>query len=295
MPPLQRRTQHPYRATTLEELPAGLLALAEKTLLPDDPFEKIFIIPGQMMARKIGGFGGMHWIPEQALLFTQRGIIHVQAGKSGDEIGRATYLPGSSLLHAQASLILLYARMEICTAANDEMSRIDVEFNSVGYDMMEPSLHKLIRLAWGQAQDHNENGYRNLLLEKLEGQSYKFRNGLEIHALQPDEKLIGFVFQPRVFMRYVRVIRRQLAPASLMALTDKQLIIIEEGMSSATSYGYVFTYCPRANVADIDFKPNGTLQELCFHFKKDAVTSEHQLKMENENALACQALWASRA
>jgi hypothetical protein len=286
MPPVQRRAEHPYRAKTLKELPDRLRALAEKTLLPDDPAEKIFVIPEQMLSKKIGGVGRMHWVPEQSLLFTQRGVIHVQAGKSGDEIGQANYLAGSSLLYAQMSLILLYGRMEICAAVNGEMSRIVVEYNAVSHEMLEPSLHKLIRLAWDQAQDQNANDYINLLLGKLEEQSLKFRNGLANHALQPNEKLLGYVFQPRVYMRYFRIMRRLIAPASLIALTDKQLIIIEDGMTGASSYGYLFTYCPRANLVDVASEPADTLQDVCIHLGKDAVMADHRLTLENVTVLA---------
>jgi hypothetical protein len=295
MSALPRRTEHPYRAKTLEELPGGLFALAEQTLPADDPVEKIFIFPGQMLSKKMDGVGGQHWVSEQALLFTQRGVVHVKAGKSAGEPGQAAYLTGSSLLYAKISLILLYGKMEICSAVDDQASSIVVEYNAVAHDMLEPALHGLIRLAWDQAQGGETQETKNRLLATLEGQSYKFRNGLDLHALQQDEGLQDSVFQPRVFKRYVRLIRRLIAPASLMAITDRQLILIEEGMSSATSYGYQFTYTARANVAGVDARAKASLDEVCVHFKKGAVTSEHRLRMEFANALACQNLWASQA
>jgi hypothetical protein len=282
MPPLYKRAEHPYRAKTIEELPAGLRDLAKKTLLPDDPAEKIFVIPEQMLSKKTGRFRRMHWVPEQSLLFTQRGVIHVQAGKSGDDMGQANYLAGSSLLYAQMSLILLYGRMEICAATNDEIARIVVEYNAVCHEMLEPSLPKLIRLTWDQAHGQNANDSITFPLEKLEEQSLKFRNGLANHALQPDEKLLGYVFHPPHFRSYFHIMRRLIAPASLMALTDKQLIIIEEGMKSATSFGFVFTYCPRANVVGVDSEPTDTLQEVCIHLSKEAVTADHRLTLEKE-------------
>jgi hypothetical protein len=293
MPPAHRRPEHPYRAKTLEELPVRLRSLAAQTLLPDDPAEDIFVIPEQMLSKNKDGIGGMHWVPEQCLLFTQRGVIHAQAGKSGDEIGQASYLAGSSLLYAQMSLILLYGKMEICAAVNNEMSRIVVEYNAVSHDMLEPALHKFIRMAWDQAQDQNAKDDKNYLLEKLEDQSYKFRNGLALHALQPVEKLFGYVFQPSVFKRYFRIIRRQIAPASLIAITDKQLLIIAEGMTNATSYGYYFTYCPRAYVVDVDSEPADTLHDVCIHLRKEAVTADHRLRVENGTLLALRDLCSS--
>jgi hypothetical protein len=293
VPPLYKRAEHPYRVETIDELPDGLRDLARKALLPDDPAEKIFVIPEQMLSRKTGRLVGMDWVQEQSLLFTHRGVVHVRAGKSDGDMGQANYLAGSSLLYVQMSLILLYGRMELCAAANDELSRIVVEYNAVCHEMLEPSVHRLIRLAGGPAHAQNANDSRDFLLGKLEAQSLKFRNGLAIHALQPDEKLLGYVFQPRLYPRYFRLVRRLIAPASLIALTDQQFIMIEEGMKRAPCYGYVFTYCPRANVVVVDTEPTDTLQEVCLHLRKDAFTADHRLTLKNETVLALRDLCSS--
>jgi hypothetical protein len=290
-----KHREYPYQVSGLANLPVGLRQLAELALPPAEPANPIFVIPGQLSAKKFGGFGGMHWVPEQALLFTPHGVFHVQAGKSTNEMGHAKYLPGNSLLYARVSLVLLYGRMELCGVVNDNLTSIVVVYNSVSHELMEPALKNFLRLAWDQTRDEGSSYYHNLLLGKLREQSYKFRSGLENHSLQPDERLLGFVFQPRIYKQYFRIFHRLIVPAGLVALTRKQLIIIEEGVSSATSYGYFFTFCPRANVVNIETKTNGRLQNVYIHLRKDNVTTEHQLTTENANALACQALWAKDA
>jgi len=290
-----RRAEYPYQVKSLANLPDGLRQLAEQAIPAAEPTNTIFVIPEQMMPKKLGGLGGMHRVPEQALLFTPHGVIHVQAGESADEMGQAKYLPGNSLLYVRVSLVLLYGQMELFVAVNDSLTRIVVQYNSVSHELMLPALKNFLRLAWDQTRDQESNGYQNLLLGKLEEQSYKFRSGLTNHCLQPDESLLGFVFQPRILKRYLHMFNRLIEPASLLALTDKQLITIEEGSTSATSYGYFFTFCPKANVVNIETKTNARLQDVYIHLRKDNVTADHQLTLENANALASQALWAKYA
>lgn len=287
-----RRREYPYQVRDLANLPDGLRQLAEQALPLAERAETIFVIPGQMLAKKFGGMGGMHWVPEQALLFTAQGVVHVQAGKSPDEIGHATYLPGASLLYARVSLVILYGRMELC-GGSENLTRIVVEYNSVSHELMQPAFLNFLRLAWKPAQFREENNYQNLLKGKLNEQSYKFSSGLEKYCLQADEYLHGFVFQPRVYKHYFRVFHRLTAPASLLALTDRQLILIEEGMTSATSYGYFFTYCPRANVLNVDTKPSDKLDEVHVQLGKDAMRADFKVTQEKNNALACQDLWVT--
>jgi hypothetical protein len=290
-----KRREYPYQVSGLANLPVGLRQLAEQAQPPAEPANAIFVIPGQMLSKEFGGFGGVHWVPEQALLFTPHGVFHVQAGKSTNEMGQVKYLPGNSLLYARVSLIILYGRMELCGVVNDNLTSIVVVYNSVSHELMEPALKNFLHLAWDQTRDEGANYTNDFLLGKLNEQSYKFRSGLEYHSLSPNERLQGFVFQPSIYKHYLHIFHRLIAPAGLIALTDKQLIIIEEGVSSATSYGYFFTFCPKANVVNVVTKTKGRLQDVYFHLRKDNVTADHQLTLENANALACQTLWAKYA
>jgi hypothetical protein len=293
MQPSPRRREHPFLAKNLEAMPAGLKELARQTLKPDELAQTIFVIPEQMMPKKFGGLGGAHLVPDQALLFTSSGIIHVQVGKSTVEMEQSQYMPGNSLLYLRISLVLLYGQIELYGVANNSLTCINVQYNAVSHELVLPALKKFLRLAWDQTRDQELDTYQNLLLGQLEDQSYKFRSGLELYSLQPDEHLLGFVFQPRIFKQYLRVFRRLIAPASLLAVTDRQLIMINEGITSASSYGYFFTFCPKANVVQVDSRANNSLQEVGIHLEKNSITAEHQLTQDNENALACQALWAT--
>lgn len=283
--------EYPYQARDLSEIPDRLRQSAYQTLPPGELAKTIFLIPGQLLAKKLTGAGGMHWVPEQLLVFTEQGVLHVQASKLPKEKAQANYLPGSSLLYGRVILVLLYGRMELCGVVDGFQKQIVIEYNSVSHELMQPAYLNFLRLAWQPAVILEANNYQNMLLGRLEDQSYKFRSGLEKHCLQKDEFLQSFVFQRRMLKTYLRIFHKLIAPASLVAITDRQLILIEEGTTSATSYGYFFTYCPRQNVVGIERRPKDRLEDICVTLRKDGSSIEHQLTQETANAEAFQALW----
>lgn len=128
-------------------------------------------------------------------------------------------------------------------------------------------------------------------MQEIERQSFKFRNGLQHYALQPDERLLGYVFQPRIVQRYLRVIRRDAAPTTLLALTDTELIVVEEGLGYATRYGWFFTFCPRMGVAGIEIESKAGRQAVRARLARGKVTAERQVTLENDAALAWRDLW----
>ena len=145
-----RRTDHPYRAETLNDLPDGLRPLAEQSVIPGDPIETIFVVPERYLSQHWGEPGGMRRVPEQALLFTARGALHVQGENLPGQPAQATYLPGCDLLYAHLSLVLLYGRLELCGIANDALAHIVVEYNTIRHDLVQPGLQRLLRQAWGR-------------------------------------------------------------------------------------------------------------------------------------------------
>jgi hypothetical protein len=284
-----RRTEHPYCAKTLADLPAELRQLAEQSLMPDDPAHTIFVIPPQLLPKQFGSVGGMHKVPEQALLFTAQGLIHIRRGNPPERPGKAIYLRGDNLLYAHLSMILLYEKLELCGITNSGLTRIVVEYSVVSHHLVQPALQQLLRLAWGLPNsDKPRIDTTNLLLYELEQTYYKFSSGLRYYALQPDEQLLGYVFQPRIMKKYLHVFRRQVAPPKLLALTQSGLIMIEEGMSSATRYGWFITYCPRNCVERVEIKPNSAWQDVIVHLSRGDVAAERWTKLGNEAALAWQ-------
>jgi hypothetical protein len=291
-----RRAGHPYQAKAVADLPVELRLLAEASLLSDDPVRTIFVVPPQTFLQKTGGPGGVRRLPVQALLFTARGVLHIQGKNPAGQPGQAVYLRSDSLIYAHLSLVLLYGRLELCGVPGDALTRIVVEYNTVRHDLIRPELNRLLFLMGEPAHAAQPNdGMTHTLLEKIEQHSLKFRNGLQIHALQPGDGLLGFVFQPRILKRYWRVFHRLAAPASLIALTDRALILIEEGPANTTSYGWRFTFCPRKNITGVETRPNGVWQDMQVHLAKGEVKANHRLMLENDAAQTWLSIWQRHA
>lgn len=85
----------------------------------------------------------------------------------------------------------------------DALTHIVVEYNTVGYDLLQPALQRFLRLAWGTSDHSLEPGEdrTDVLVQGLGQQSFKFRSGLQIYSLQTGELVSGFVFQLRIIQR----------------------------------------------------------------------------------------------
>jgi len=273
----------------------GLRQLAEQALAGDEPVVTIFVIPQQIISKKFEGLGGIRSVPDQALLFTKDGLHHILGSSKPDQPGQVTYLRGDSLLYAHLSLILLYGRLELCGTNNGALTNIVIEYNAVSHHLVQPALHRFLRLSSGQAypeKPYDETTRR--FLYEIRKASYKYRRGLEDYALQTDDRLLGCVVQPPIVRRFLRVFRLRVAPPVLLALTQSQFIFIEEGMTSATSLGWYFTFCPRACITAIEFKPNNLWQDLCVHLRWGNVTAERRTKVEHDAAQDWQTFWSSQ-
>lgn len=287
-----RRAEHPYRLTHTADLPADLRQLAEEALGANDPVETIFVIPSQITSQALDRVRGMHRVPEQALLFTRQGVLHVKASGSTEHQGETVYVRGDSLLYARLSLVLLYGRLELCSAENGCLKKVMVTYNTVGHAFLQPVLQQFLKLTWEPNPAENlKADLTAVLLEKLNQRSLKFRNGLQIYALQPDERLLGFVFQPRVVQTYLRIFQRVVVPATLLALSEQELILIDDGLSSVSSYGWNFHYYPRRGIADIAITPQEKWQVVRLSLYRDGVRVDHYARLENAAAQEWQALW----
>ena len=286
------RASFPYKGKTLDDLPASLRQLAEPALGPKESINSIFVAPAQWFAGR-SWFGG-RYVPDQALLFTPGGVLHVQAPVPRGQEARVTYLRGDDLLYAQLSLLLLYGRLELAGQVSGALARVVVEFNTVSDFLLRPPLREFLRATWGQTETEKLNKKVTArVMDELERlPSLKFKNGLRIHGLQPAECLLGFVFQPGLWTPWWRFFWRQVSATTLLALTDRQLIILEEERNGQrTAYGWIVTFCPRVCLAGLEYKPGEQWHELHVRLAREGVATKRQVILAPETALAWQELW----
>jgi hypothetical protein len=281
----------PYTVERLADLPDSLRQGAEPVLEPSDPINSIIVIPRHTQTK----VRRQPFVPQQALVFTAAGLLHAQEAGTAAQPPVVTYLTSADLLYAHHSLILLYGRLELAGATRGELARIVVEYNTVGQYLLQPALSQFLGLALGSPPAAQTDGDRTeILLNRLGAQSFKFSNGLRFYALQPNERLLGFIFQPRLVRRHLRLFHQLIAPATLLALTDLAVILIEEERTTPTAHGWLITICPRRRIASIESKPNKEWRDVCVRLTGDNLTIERQMTVDNETALAWEALWLSR-
>ncbi len=283
----------PYLVNDPDELPTGLQQLARQALTPGEPISTIFVVPAQAFISSF--WFGRRYVPEQALLFTPTGVLHVQDAARRDQAGQVTYLRSEELLYAQISLLLLYGCLELVGRVQDVLSRVTVEFNTVGHNLLDPALHRFLRQAWVFPFASDTAKIRNRpMLDELERISLKFRNGLALYGLQTGERLLGYVFQPGIWLRRWRIFNRQVSATTLLALTDQQLIIVEEECNGEpNAHGWIISCFPRAALTRLETQPEKSWQELQVRLARGEVAVDRRVKLSNEVAAAWQDVWQS--
>jgi len=283
-------TSLPYLFNNLADLPVNLQQPARQALAPAVQIDSIFFVPAQTYLK---GWFGWRYVPEQALVFTADGVLYVQNSVLADKMARTTYLRADELLYAQLSLLLLYGRLELAGRGHNGLIQVIIEFNTVGQSLLQPALHKLLRLAWGETSAPAPNKLVMVpISDQLKKLSMKFRNGLLHYGLQPGEQLLGVVFQPGIWIHRWHFLTQQILANTLLALTDSQLIIIEETDNDPLpNYGWIFTFCPRTKITGIEVTPAEPWQALQILIRRGEVGVERRITLEKEIAQAWQALW----
>ncbi len=283
---------HPYLQENIEALPNELCEMAHRFLPEGEQVLSIFVIPrNPYLARK----KNQRIEPTQALIFTSNGILHIRSAAASDPAPQPTFLRAGDLLYAHLSLILLHDRLEMVGQVNGQLEKIEVGYNAVGHRLLEPALQQFLRKSWENTKPLPvEPLIEQMARQNLKELPTKFRNGLQNYALQPDEHLLGVIHQPPIRERLRMSFSRQIAPAALLALTDRQLIICCEAKTNEpNSYGWVFTFLPIETIDTIEVIPLRKHRMLTFHLSRMGGHSKLEFNITQSNALVWQKLWDS--
>ncbi|MBL8102063.1 MAG: hypothetical protein JNM02_06015 [Anaerolineales bacterium] len=280
---MPRENPFPFVVKALTDLPQEFQQAVQSYLPEEESIHSILMLPPQPFMKRGG-------VPRQALLSTTHGMLHVQDGKPLT----ANYLPAESLIYIHHKLILLYGSLEVAVEVNGELVRAIAEYNTVGQYLLDNTLRQFLQMRYNPNLDETTREQNKAILDQLNKESFKFMNGLRLYALRPGERLLGYVFQPRIKEQFLRFFSRPIAPTSIFALTDQSIVLVEEDKARGASYGWVITICPRKVVLNVESKPMQKWQKFSVLLMKNNVNMERNLILEHDTALACKALWASR-
>jgi hypothetical protein len=203
----------PYSLRVINQLPEALLELANRHLPEDQAIEGVFVVPPETHKR---GFG-WRLNPLQALIFTQQGVLHLTAPSQKGRPGEAVWIQAADVFMIKFSLILLYEKLEIFGAQNDQTIKIELEYHAVAHDLLSPLLRGLIRKTWQKNPATLAQRPEDATFSKFVSTSYSFYNGLKNEAIQPDERILGYVYQAEIHQPFLKNFYRRLFPQTVLA------------------------------------------------------------------------------
>ncbi len=282
----------PY-LVNLEELPAAWQQAATQALPAGVRLHTCLMIPQHTQSLQ----KRRRFVPPQVLGFTETGVLQVQSVPESTACPEVIYINSADIVMLRHSLILLYGCLELQGATNGGSVRMVVEYNTVGEPLLHHPLQRVVQQAYGPPSESTMSEFAAqtaALLRELEAQSLKFRNGLNLYALLPGERLLGYAFQPRIMRPVLRIFRRAIAPAALLALTSQAVIAIEEERMKGAAYGWLLTFCPRRRILNIETEALRHSHRVTVHLAGVQTALAHTVALDPARAAAWKSLWGSR-
>jgi len=278
----------PRLARDLAELSSDLAGAAQAALMPADEVQRIFYVPPQ----EFPSWAKYRYGPEHALIFTADRAIHVQGAAAGQP-GQTRVIPAAAMYYLHVEQNLLYGRLEIGYAADGQAQQMVLEFNTVAWEMLQPGLAGLLQEANRACPPSIAVDAPEIAMYVVERLPMKYANGLKFYILAPGERLLALAFQPAIWMRRLLILRRQITPTIVLALTDRHVSLIEEqrALGSSRSYGWIFTFIPRHAVTGMRSVPVPLGRLISIDMLVEGATAAYELEITTEVAAAWEAQW----
>ena len=196
----------------------------------------------------------------------------------------------------RSSHLLLYGRLELISAIAGEPVKLDMEFNAVGWRLMDTEWRSLVGKIVGLPPLAPDAALRESEheLELLESLPSKFSFGLRKYGIYTGEILQGAVFQPPIWDQHWALFPKQITANTLLALTNASVIILDEDRAlvrKSQQYGFRITRIPRPALAGVALVEQASLQELTFAIARNGATAARRLQLEAGTAQQWLALW----
>lgn len=269
--------RYPSIEKEMDALPEELKSTALLHLTASEKIDKIILFPPQIQR-------GWNYVPKQALIFTETGLIHCMASIWPEVEPRITFVKGCDLLYIEITLILLYGSLVIVGNHKDSQTRMEVEFNTVAWEQLSAPLYRFFHREEKNADPAYLAASTEIHLP------IKFSNGISIYGLLKNERLEGCVFQPEQWQPWLLLFRKQTIASTMVLMTSNYLVIMREELK--VHQGWILTYIPQKNIDEISQRPNGPSQQVNIHLKHEGITSSYQVVLSNEAATQWREAWS---
>jgi hypothetical protein len=275
--------RHASVLKNISELHAELQSPAVNALAERETIETILAFPPQIQR-------GWNYVPKQALLFTETGMIHLLASTLPDQEPQVTCLRASDLMYMKVTLLLLYGFLEIVAQAPGSPTRLGMEFSTVDWYCLSPPLRRLLQASRVILPPlENEAVHSSTTQRALEQLPLKFSNGVKIHGLLPGEEMEEVIFQAGAWKRWLYFLRRPILADTLLLLTSHYMVVIQEELD--VKQGWVLSYIPRNNITGIQNQPCSLSNQLSVQLKKDNQSVDYKLMLKGETAEVWHRQW----
>ncbi len=266
--------QYPSLLKSISDLPGELQSPAITALLTDQMIQTIIAFPAQIQNMR-------YYVPRQALLFTNTGVVHVMASIWPGQEPQVTLIKASGILYMRVRLLLLYGYLEVMAQESDLPIRIEVEFNTVAWEMLFPPLHRLLQATLPTATAHADRRANVLAAQKaMDTLSFKFNNGMRIYGFLPGEVLEELVFQPgvnRTWNIWPFRLRKQITADTVVSMTSNFVVALQEELEKW--YGWILTYIPRNKIMSMQSWPKGLCDELALQLGQPENCTEYRISL----------------
>ncbi len=266
---------YPFSISNDFAMPANLESILNINGFEYHEYKGSFIIPPQSFPAR--GFS-KRYVPWQALLFNNDEIIHVKDSLDLDESGTAVKVCADNLGYLKLNHCLLYGKLDIVCSNGKGANHIEVEYNTTGYYIAEPDLESFLKAGLGENKSSVAAEYVNERLKKI---PTKYQNGVYIFILQKNEELLDFVFLPKMVHKF-GLIKINLTPNVLLAVTGRMLVIIEDDFSVTSVYTWILTYIPMNNVRGISFEKMKRFTKVALTIKRGNLLEELSFGMDEK-------------
>jgi hypothetical protein len=288
---------HPYLITNIGEAPDELRPQIEAVLSPGIPLASGLVVPANYRAKTPDAEPQV--IPAQALIFTGDGMWHIQVAETGQPTPAPVYIAPDSIRWIRSSHLLLYGRLEIAGAVQGEPVLLDVEFNAVGWRQKDQNWRNLVAQCVGMSPTApgaiSAPGEQDRVL--LQGAPEKFVGGLFKYGLYTGETLTAATFHPAVWRQHLLAFDEQLAPDTLLALTNASVLILTEEKAlvrRSDDLGLLITRIPRQAIADMQIERSNLVDAAVFTLSRGGMSDRYRLTVAHDAAQAWLTMWEKR-
>jgi len=187
------------------------------------------------------------------------------------------------------SLILLYGKLEISGVQNEQIIKIEVEYNAVVQESLAPFIRGLIKKTWEKNPANFPHPTGDAAFSSLGSICFSFYNGLNDEALQPDERVLGYVYQPEI--RDSRLKIKKLFPQTVLTLTDQQLILLQQDLKFKKHYEWIFTFMPLCRITSIKLAEFMNWQKVSIHLLSGTQQQDIEVILEPAAAQKWRSIW----